>query len=338
MTAPSETATVQGMGRLPSLAVIGVIGGAALIIGPRLPLLNAVVVALVLGAVLANVAGRLGTLNEAVSRFMLKDALKFAVVLLGAGINLSILRTVGVPALTAAGLSVIVAMGVSLLVGTRLGLRRSAAALIGVGTAICGASAIAAVAPVLRSRREEIAVALATVFTFNAVALVVYPLLGAGLGMSEVAFGTWAGLGVHDTATSVAAGFAFGDVSGEVATLVKLTRTLYLVPTVLVVAVVVSRADGSRDQGLRQAMKSFPWFVVWFAVLAGANTLGLLGPVGDIANDAAKVLLVFVVAAVGASLRVKDIAGVGWRLFVTGVIASAAVGLIGFVAINVAQL
>jgi uncharacterized membrane protein YphA (DoxX/SURF4 family) len=82
-TAPSETATVQGMGRVPSLAVIGVIGGAALIIGPRLPLLNAVVVALVLGAVLANVAGRLGTLNEAVSRFMLKDALKFAVVLLG---------------------------------------------------------------------------------------------------------------------------------------------------------------------------------------------------------------------------------------------------------------
>lgn len=324
--------------RLVTVAAVGVIGILGLLAGPLLPGVNAVVVALVLGFVYANLATALGPPDEGFVSFMLGRVLKGTVILLGAGINLAIVADIGGPALATTTLTVVVAIAATWAVGTRLGLERGPTTLIGVGTAICGASAIAAVAPVLRARKEEIGVALATIFTFNAAALVAYPLLGNLLGMSQVGFGTWAGIGVHDTAASVATGFAYGEVAGETATLVKLARTLFLVPLLLLVSARESRASDRSVRGLQTVARSFPWFVVGFVVLAVANTFGWLGPAGGLANGAARVAIVFVAASVGLTLRVARIAGIGKPLLVTGLAGSLVVGAVALLALTLLGL
>ena len=167
---------------------------------------------------------------------------------------------------------------------------------------------------------------LATIFTFNAVALVTYPLIGVVLGLGQVDFGTWAGAGVHDTATAIATGFAYGDTSGEVATLVKLTRTLFLIPMIVVLATRV-RHEGPSG-ATRRISESFPWFVAGFVIMAFANTVGLLGSFGDPLNEIAKIAIVVVVASIALTLRFQRLARIGRNLAIAGMTTSLAVGLV----------
>lgn len=331
---PTDLSPAESSRRV-TVGVVLVVGVAGILLGPFLAGLNAVVVALVVGIAVANLASRWFDPADQVTSFLIKRVLKAAVILLGAGIDLAIVADIGGPALATTALAVVVALVVAAGLGIRLGLAPRPATLIGVGTAICGASAIAAVAPVLRAKREEIGVALATIFTFNAAALILYPIIGGLVGMSDVAFGTWAGIGVHDTAASVATGFTHSDTAGEVATLVKLTRTLFLIPLILVVSAWEARGPNRTESGLQAIARSFPWFVVGFVVLALANTLGWLGGIGDVANDVAKLAIVFVVAAVGLTLRFSRVAAIGRPLFVTGFAASLAVGGLALAALGI---
>ncbi|MGH3443519.1 MAG: YeiH family protein [Nitriliruptorales bacterium] len=154
--------------------------------------------------------------------------------------------------------AVLLAILVAGLAGPRLGLTGRSCLLIRIGTAICGVSAIVAVAPVLRARKEEIGLALATILSFNAGALLLCPLIGGVFAVDPVTFGTWPGVAVHDTASAVATGFALGPRAGEVATLVKLVRTLHLIR------------------------------IMVLAVLAVLNSAGLLLGLGGVLNDRAK--------------------------------------------------
>ncbi|MDH3249803.1 MAG: putative sulfate exporter family transporter [Acidimicrobiia bacterium] len=332
MTSTLEQRTLS-VGLVPTAILVLVLGAAAQLIGPLINGINAVVVALVLGLLVVNVGGDRISLDDQVPTFLLKRALKFAVILLGAGIDLASIADVGLKAVGITAIAVVMAMAISWYLGRALGLVNRSALLIGIGTAICGASAIAAVAPVLKAKKEEVGLALATVFSFNAIALLAYPLIGAALGLSQVEFGSWAGIGVHDTASAVATGFAFGAEAGEFATLVKLERTLFLLPLLAIAVAMVQREDGgdvSRGSTLR---KNIPWFIVGFVVLATANTFGWLGEVGGFLNDAAKLIIVFVVVAVGLTLRLSKVASIGKPLFYTGFAASLAVGAFALAAI-----
>ena len=155
-----------------------------------------------------------------------------AIVLLGAGID-GLLLARGFETVIVMAIAIIVAIAVANYIGRLVKLPRRAATLVGVGTAICGASAIAGVAPILKSKKDEIGLALRTIFTFNAIAPLVYPLRGTLLQLSDNALGTRVGIGVHDTATSVATRFAFSESAGEIATVVKLARTLFLIPLII---------------------------------------------------------------------------------------------------------
>jgi len=323
---------------VPTAFVVLVLGIAAQFIGPLINGINAVVVALVLGLLVVNVSGDRLELDDRVPTFLLKRALKFAVILLGAGIDLGSIADVGAVAIGIIVVAVALAMGISWWLGRALGLDDRSALLIGVGTAICGASAIAAVAPILEAKKEQIGLALATVFSFNAAALIVYPLIGAALGLSQVTFGTWAGIGVHDTASAVATGFAFGAEAGEFATLVKLGRTLFLLPLLAVAVLVVQREGGGSSSTGSTLRKNIPWFIVGFAALAAANTLGWLGEVGGFLNDSAKLIIVFVVVAVGLTLRISKVASIGRPLFLTGMAASLAVGVFALGAIVISPI
>lgn len=300
---------------------------ASSVVGP----LNAIVAALVLGAVAANVSP-VAHRSDAVATFMLKRVLKVAIVLLGAGVNASVLTQMSWRVLGVLAVTILVALLVAQLVGRALGLSGDTALLIGVGTAICGASAIAAVAPLLHTKKDAVGVALGTIFVFNAVALVLFPVIAFTSGMDPSVFGMWAGMAVHDTASAVATGFAYSPHAGETATLIKLTRTLFLIPLVVAVAVAVSRADAktSHVSIRRSVIRTFPLFVVGFVAAVAAHTTGLLGDQGGTIASGGRLLLIGVVVAIGLSLNFGKIRTVGVGLGVTGLASSVAVAAAGY--------
>lgn len=309
-----------------TVAVIAATTIVALLLGETVAGINGVVLALIFGLLLANVVLRRDT-DHQVTRFVLGPWLKTSIVFLGAGVNLALLQDIAGRILIVIAIAIVIGLVMAYYVGRAMNIGRRPSILIGVGTAICGASAIAAVAPVIGAKKKEIAIALATIFTFNALALITYPIIGTWLGLDQTTFGAWAGVGVHDTATSIATGFAYGDPSGEIATLTKLTRTLFLVPVMLFLASRPPDPD-TLDEKPRRFKYTIPWFIVGFVVMAIANTAGALGTVGDLLNEAAKIAVVAVVATTALSIRLREAAGLGRDVGIAGIATSLAVGVV----------
>lgn len=315
---------VVGWGQVLGLTVLAYVLGQ--LVGP----INAVIAALLLGFLAANLSPIVPR-SEAVATFMLKRVLKFAIILLGAGVDATLLSQVNVGLVGIIFASIVLALVMANVVGPVVGLSRETSLLIGVGTAICGASAIAAVAPIVKAKKDEVGLALGTIFIFNALALIVLPVIAVTSGMDSFAFGAWSGIAVHDTASAVATGFAYSTEAGEVATLVKLTRTLFLIPLVVILAFAQSTrglAESEVPVG-RSVRKTFPLFVLGFVATATANSVGLLGDLGgDIAN-VGRLLVVGVVVAIGLSLQVSKIRAVGFALAATGMAAAITVASVG---------
>ena len=264
-------------------------------------------IALVLGAVVG-----LGVGNPYADRTgaWSKRLLQVSVVGLGFGIGLGQVARVGLDAAayTAVGIGLTFAMGYAL--WRVVGGERTTALLVSTGTAICGGSAIAAMSPVLRAEQHQTGVALATVFTLNAIGLLVFPWIGRGLGLGQEAFGVWAALAIHDTSSVVGAASVYGERALEVATTVKLTRALWIVPMVLVAGLVVSR----------KARATVPVFLVGFVIAAGLRSaLPGLESVWDGLHAVARRVLVLTIFLIGAGLTREVLARVGARPMVLGV-------------------
>ncbi len=139
--------------------------------------------------------------------------------------------------------------------------------LVGVGTAICGGSAIAAVAPVVRAKDEEVATAISTIFLFNVMAVFLFPAMGHAMGMSDLGFGMWAGTAINDTSSVVAAAYSYSDAAGGMATIVKLARTLMIIPVTFALALYTAGKERSEGSNFKMS-RVFPWFVLGFAAAA----------------------------------------------------------------------
>lgn len=250
--------------------------------------------------------------------------LQLGVVALGAGMNLETVWRVGSRgALLTAG-SLLIALALGALLGRRLGIGKDIALLTSVGTAICGGSAIAAVASVTKPKAHDVSIALGVVFVLNAIGLVVFPPIGHALGMSEAVFGRWAALAIHDTSSVVGAGLSYGGTALAVATTTKLVRALWIVPLTLLIAI-VRRAPGER--GLRGV--KWPWFIVGFVLVAALATWvplvsPLIAPVAFVGRRA----LVLALFLIGLSLSRDALAKVGIRPFVHGVVLWILVGVL----------
>ncbi len=247
-------------------------------------------------------------------------ALQAGVVALGAGMDLAEVWRVGSSGalLTAAGLAAALALG--LVIGRILRMTGDTPLLIAVGTAICGGSAIAAVASVLRPKEHETSVALAVVFVLNAVGLVVFPILGHAFGLSEPVFGRWAALAIHDTSSVVGAGKAYGEVALQIATTTKLARALWIVPITIAIAI----RFGSTSGGLRGV--KWPWFILGFIAVAAVRTW--IPPFVDVAPyvvEFGRRALVLALFLIGLSLSRAALAKVGVRPLVLGVVLWVAV-------------
>lgn len=289
---------------LRGLAVAVAIGAAAFAAGTRAPLIGAPVLAVLAGLLLSRRARPSWTPGLRLARERL---LQTAVVLLGAQLSLGQVASVGVSSLPVLLGTLAVCLLLAAVVGRRLGVARDLRTLIGVGTAICGASAIAAVSPVIRARGNDIAYALSTIFLFNVAAVLLFPPIGHLFGLDQQAFGLFAGTAVNDTSSVVAAATSYGHAAADHAVVVKLTRTLMIVPICFVLAAVART-------GRRRVRDLVPWFLVGFLAVAGLHSAGLVPPVAEGSLRALAVLLISVaLAAIGLSTDVREMRRAGLR-------------------------
>lgn len=245
---------------------------------------------------------------------MSKLLLQYSVVGLGFGMNVEASLASGKDGMMFTVISVFGTLLVGWLVGcVLLKVDRKTSYLISSGTAICGGSAIAAVGPVIKAKDSEMSVALGTVFILNAVALFVFPPIGRFLGLDDVQFGTWAAIAIHDTSSVVGAGEAYSEAALEVATTIKLTRALWIIPVALITCVLFK----SKDKKIK-----IPWFIVWFVVAMLVNTylLDSVPQVGKEINGIARKCLTLTMFIIGASLSPATIRQVGVRPLLQGVI------------------
>jgi uncharacterized integral membrane protein (TIGR00698 family) len=299
---------------LAGVAFCVVIALLAVALGQWAPLIGAPIIAILIGVALANVPATRRLAGSLRTKEVSGYALRAGIVLLGTTLNLGDVVHTGVASLPLLAVTLTLGLAFPLLVGRRLGVDWRMRCLIGMGTTICGASAIAAVAPVLRAKSEAIAYSISVIFFFNMLAVILFPIFGHAMHLSDDGFGMWAGTAVNDTSAVVAAGFAFSKVAGAYATVVKLTRTTLIIPMVLVLGLLMPWLDpqpGGEGNVLKRVGKAVPWFIGLFIVASLANTLGLVGTAAPTLQTLARFVLVVALAAVGLQGNWRAFAGAG---------------------------
>lgn len=268
-------------------------------------------VVLFIGLVFALLCGQAyPTFNKNIS----KKLLQYSVIGLGFGMNLQASLASGKEGMFFTIISVIGTLLIGMFIGCKvLKLNRNTSYLISSGTAICGGSAIAAVGPIIKAKDTDMSMALATVFILNAIGLFLFPALGHWLGLSQQEFGTWAAIAIHDTSSVVGAGAAYGEEALQVATTIKLTRALWIIPLALVTSVIF-RSEGKKI--------SIPWFILFFIVAMLINTYLLADypEIGKFIAGIARKGLIITMFFIGASLSVDVIKSVGIRPLLQGVL------------------
>jgi uncharacterized integral membrane protein (TIGR00698 family) len=271
---------------------------------------------------------------RAESARLAKILLQVSVVALGFGMNLAEVVQVGRSGFAYTAVSISAAMALGLLLGKVLRVTGKASYLIAAGTAICGGSAIAAVAPITQASEEEISVAMGTVFLLNSVALLLFPVVGHMLRLDQNQFGLWAALAIHDTSSVVGAAAAYGAQALQTGTTVKLARALWIVPVSLLTAAWMARLAARRGTSATAAKVKMPWFIVYFCIAAAASTyLPRLHGAFAALSHLGKLGLTATLFLIGTSLSKKTLRQVGVRPLVQGVVLWVIVGGLSLAAI-----
>ena len=316
---------------LPGLFLAAAIAAVARFLHGLLPLAAArlvgeVVFAVAIGLVVGNAFPIPAAARPGI-RFSFQTLLRTAIVLLGATFSFAAALSIGAKALGLVVILMTLTLTVAWHLGRRLGVPPKLAALIGVGTAVCGNTAISATAPVIGARDEETSFAIATNTLFGTAAVFLYPILGHALGLSDAAFGTWAGTAVNDTSQVVAAGFAYSEAAGHVATVVKLTRNALMAGVILVMGLAFT-SDAARSAGpwWDRLKKSVPLFVLVFLAMCALNSTGAIAWASSVvgrdfsadAQVAAKFLILVALAGVGVGTSFSAMRKIGLRPFGLG--------------------
>ncbi|MGN0539746.1 MAG: YeiH family protein [Candidatus Fimenecus sp.] len=317
---------------IPGFAAALIIAAVAKLIESLLPihLIGASVIALFIGMIINHFWKPNDTFSAGL-KFTSKKILKFAIILLGASLNIKIVLEVGKMSLCVMAFTLLTCFGVGYFVGRALKINWKLSNLISAGTGICGGSAIAAIAPVIDADDSDIAYAMSATFLFDMAMIVLFPIMGQAMGLSDMAYGLWAGTAVNDTSSVVAAGYAFSEAAGDFATMVKLTRTLSIIPTVIAFALINARikrkeAGGEAVKAKLGLTKIIPWFILGFLALAVINSFGVIPQaVSSGMKDVSKFLMVSALAAIGLNTSFKDMKKSGFAPMLHGFIISALV-------------
>lgn len=266
-------------------------------------------------------------------KFTSKKILKFAIILLGASLSIGTILHVGKLSLTVMIFTLLTCFGGGYYIGKMLGLDWKLSNLISAGTGICGGSAIAAIAPVVDADDKDIAYAMSATFLFDMAMIIIFPILGQKLGLSDMAYGLWTGTAVNDTSSVVAAGYAFSEGAGDFATMVKLTRTLSIIPTVLVFSMISARLKRKENPNAKQEKVKLtniiPWFILMFVAMAVINSFGIIpANVSLLMKDLSKFLMVAALAAIGMNTDFNEMKKSGINPMIHGFIISLLVVIV----------
>lgn len=325
---------------LPGIAAALLIALVATFIESKLPIhvVGAAVMAMFMGILLNPLVVKTELFSSGI-KFTSKKILKFAIILLGLSLNINTILYVGKMSLVVMIFTLATCFGGGYFIGKALGLNWKLSNLISAGTGICGGSAIAAIAPTIDADDTDIAYAMSATFLFDMAMILLFPIMGQALGMSDEAFGIWAGTAVNDTSSVVATGYAFSEGAGDFATMVKLTRTLSIIPTVITFALINVRIKkreaatlNANDKDIKanvSILKIFPWFILGFLLMAiAASVFTIPDYVVAETKSTSKFLMVAALAAIGLNTSFKNLKKSGIRPMIHGFIISALVVIV----------
>ena len=301
-------------------------------LGSLLPIIGGPVFGIIIGIIINNIFSKPKNTIEGI-KFTSKKILEWSIIVLGAGLSLTTVLQTGMASLSVTLFTLSAAFISAYGFGKLLGIPSKLKSLIGVGTAICGGSAIAAIAPIIEADEMEIAYSISTIFLFNIIAVLIFPPIGHLLHFSDKAFGLWAGTAINDTSSVVAAGYAFSNAAGTYATIVKLTRATLIIPISIIFSIVVGlkkKKESKMDSTVKFSFrKIFPWFILWFLVASLLNTLGLFkGNSISYINTLGKFMIVMALSAIGLSADFKKMMKNGVKPIFLGLIVWFTVAIV----------
>jgi uncharacterized integral membrane protein (TIGR00698 family) len=330
--APRRRRALAGVRALfPGVSLVAAVAAGATLLGGLAPVVGAPVFAVLSGIAIATVRAPSARLRPGIA-FSSKKVLQGSIVLMGLGLSLGQVLSTGARSLPVLLGTLVAALGMAWVAGRLLGVRGGTRTLIGVGTAICGASAIAATDAVIGADEADVSYSIATIFTFNVVAVLLYPSLGHLLGLSQHSFGLWAGTAINDVSSVVAASTIYGHAAASYGIIVKLTRTLAIIPICLGLAAIRSRRakDSTEEPVARRVAvrRIVPVFIVAFIAAVAANTIGLI-PAGwhHGLSDLSTWMITAALGAIGLSTDVGHIRRAGLRPLALGAVLWLTVGL-----------
>jgi uncharacterized integral membrane protein (TIGR00698 family) len=295
-------------------------------------IIGATVMALLVGMALNFIFNKYKQFNAGVD-FTGKIILRIGIILMGVNLNFSDVLNVGKYSLFVMIFTMATAFGVGNLIGKMFGMNWKLTNLLSVSTAICGGSAVAAVGPVIKAKNEDIAYAISATFIFDVLTVVAFPWIGHALGMSDTGFGLWVGTAVNDTSSVVAAGYAFSDIAGNIAVIVKLTRTLFIIPFVLIFSVITERLEAkSEARSGRSSInfkKIFPYFIILFLVVVALRSTGIIpNNIVPSLSKTSKFCMVMALSAIGLKTSFGDIKNIGFKPMFLGFIVDTLVVIV----------
>lgn len=310
---------------------------AAIFISQFIPyhLISAGVFALIIGMLLNPFAAKYKVFKGGIS-LVSKQVLRLAIILMGITLSFAQVLSVGKYSLIVMAFTLFAAFGGGYVLGKLFGMNWKLSGLISAGTGICGGSAIAAIAPTIDAQDKDIAYAISATFIFDILMVILFPIAGRYFGMSDMGFGLWAGTAVNDTSSVVAAGYAFSDAAGSFSVIVKLTRTLSIIPTVLIFSFINERLNAKKN-GLTQRKKIdfkkiFPYFILAFLAMVSIKSTGIISAeVSDAVANISKLFMVMALGAIGLKTNFKEVSKSGFKPMIHGFIISALVVVVSFV-------
>lgn len=303
-------------------------------------LISGGVFALLLGMCLNPIVEKHHLFKGGIS-FVSKKILRLSIILMGLTLSIWQVFEVGKYSLIVMTFTLISAFGGGYLLGKAFGMDWKLSGLISAGTGICGGSAIAAIAPTIDAEDTQIAYAISATFIFDVVMVILFPLMGRYFGMSDIGFGLWAGTAVNDTSSVVAAGYAFSDMAGQFAVIVKLTRTLSIIPVVLLFSFINERLNAKQAQANGETVHKkrkvdlkqiFPWFILLFLAMVAVKSSGIISDnFSSNVSSISKLFMVMALAAIGLKTNFSQMSKSGFKPMIHGFIISALVVIVSFV-------
>lgn len=291
------------------------------------------VLALLLGIFLNTAAAKTTALSPGI-KLVSKQVLRLAIVLMGLTMSFSQVIEVGRYSLFVMFFTLLTAFGGGYLLGKLFHMNWKLTSLISAGTGICGGSAIAAIAPTIHAKDSDIAYAISATFLFDVVMVILFPIAGRYLGMSDMGYGLWVGTAVNDTSSVVAAGYTFSDAAGAYSVIVKLTRTLSIIPIVLIFSLIYARTNGNKQNGKAEnvnILHIFPFFILLFLIMVAIKSSGIISDgISSKVSVISKFCMVMALGAIGLKTNFKEMSHSGLKPMLHGFLISALVVFVSF--------